>query len=285
MHRTALLALVIASFLPATTSSAQTRHVAISDLTVEQRDPPASLMQRLQDETVGVMGGLTGCYAQRLAARADLAGEWRLRLWVSAQQVIRVTPEGGTFEDPDLLVCVKQRLLEFRLPPDAPRAGANVRFRLSFTSPASGNTLACASSRCAEVACGALEQACCPGSACGPGAECREALCRAPLPPPPPPPPPIRVEVARARGGMTVSEVATAFPSSTFASCASGSTGDVVMSVTITRAGRVRATRTSGSLSDRTARTCIRDAMVALALEARSRTTYARVVVDLDPPR
>lgn len=270
--------------LPATRSDAQVQPVALSNLTVEDRDPPADLLRRFEDETDGVMTGLSVCYAQRLAAVAGLGGQWRLRLWVSAQQVIRVTPESGTFEDAELLQCVKQELLRFRLPPDAPRAGANVRFRLTFSPPAAGQTLVCVERRCGAVACSASGQACCPGAVCGDGLECRDALCQAPLPPPPPPPPPIHVEVTRARGGMTLAELGAALPATLFERCSVGPTGDTAFSLTVLRTGVVRATRLSGSLRDRSARTCLRDALVALRLEPRTRTTYARVVVDLDPP-
>lgn len=280
MQRLALPLLVIASLLvPTGIAAAQAHPVVLSDLTVEDRDPPDYLMRRMQDETVGVMAGLTGCYVQRLGARADLAGDWRLRLWVSAQQVIRVTPEGGSFEDADLLGCVKQELLRFRLPSDAPRGGATVRFRLQFSAPTSGQTFACTGSNCALVACGALEQVCCPGSSCTSGSECREALCRAPLPPPPPP---ARVALSRVRGALTTEQLAAAFSPAVFAGCVTGPVGNATFSVSVSRTGRVRATRVAGTLRDRDARTCLRDAIVGITLPSGTRTSTARVDVALD---
>lgn len=277
-----LFALVAISVSGSVTGSAHaqtpTAFVAIRDLTVEGRDAPSDLRSALDDQTTGVMHAFDVCYAAAQGRRGDAAGEYGLRLWVSAQQVIRVTQESATITDTELYECVKQRLLEFHLPPDSPRAGVTVRFRLVFTAPAAGTAVTCSASSCSAVACGAMGAPCCAVSTCSAGV-CLDGTCQTP---PPPPAPPITVAVTRSRGGRTMEELAAAIPSATFGACVDSNTtfhGDVPFTVTVTTRGAVRATASRGTLRDRAAITCLRSALTHLALDRRARTTYGRIVV------
>lgn len=257
-----------------------TPHVAVRDLTVEDREPPGYLQRALDDHTVGVMGGFDRCFAERSRAVPGLAGELQLSMWVSAQQVIRVTLGAATYTDVELSNCVKRVLLAFHLPPDAPRAGATVRMRVVFSGSAPGTLYRCGDAGCADVPCGALGQACCAGDACGDGVCDADATCSVPPPPPPPPPPPVAIDVTRASGGYTREELAAALSSGPLVACADGSvSGHVPMSVTVYRSGRVVVSALRGTVRDRAVITCLTGGLRGQTLATRTRTTYARIDV------
>jgi hypothetical protein len=115
-------------------------HVAVSDLTVDDQAPPEQYRDMLAAGIAPTVDPILACYRERSAARPGLAGTVRLRLWVSARQVIRVTQEESTLTapgartpgDPQLEQCAAARIREFRLPPAAPEGGARVRFTLRF---------------------------------------------------------------------------------------------------------------------------------------------------------
>lgn len=263
-----------------TPASAQTptAFVAMRNLTVEGRDAPADMRAALDSNTTGVMHGFDVCYAARQAVIPALAGTIQLRLWVSSLEVIRVSLDAGTTLDEELFACVKARLLEFRLPPDSPRAGVTVRFVLAFTAPQPGMVVACTASSCAPTACGSLGAPCCPNQACAAGV-CLSAVCQVP---PPPPAPPVTVVVTRSRGARNIEQLAAVVPASTFEHCVDSSTsfsGDLPLTVSITAAGRVRATASRGTLRDTRAIACVRTALNALRVERQRRSTSARIVV------
>jgi len=268
-----------AAFAPVAQAQTPTSFVAIHDLTVEGRDPPAYLRRTLDDNTTGVMRDFDVCYAARHALRADLAGEFSLRLWVSSRQVIRVTPEGDTVGDPELYTCVKTRLLAMTLPPDAPTAGATVRLRVQFTAPAAGTIVRCVGRDCSAVRCGAVGAPCCPANACsGAGLACVDSTCAVP-PPPPPPPETATVTVSRVRGALTAEAVTALVPSSLFSTCITPEvTREGTYTVTFARTGRVTVT-TTRSMRPTTAQTCVRNVLRALTPGAQARSTTARIVV------
>ncbi len=275
-RRTGLaLVLLFAGSTSATAQSTTTSpYVTIADFAVEDRPPPASMAHMLDDETRGVIHDLEACYATSLSARAGVSGELPMRLYVSAREVIRATPSPATFDDAALVQCTKQTLLRFRLPPEAPDGGAYATFRVRFTPPPSGTTLSCQGTRCSAVACGAMGQACCPGAACGEGVCLATThLCA------PPPPPPVQVATTRARGALTADEVTAALSPAIFASCQGTASGTTTVSLAIAKNGSVRVTMGTGTLRDRTTRTCVRDALRTVTFPARERTTSARITL------
>lgn len=276
---TRLLGLALVLFLAGAAradaqSTTTSSFVTIADFAVEDRPPPSSMAHMLDDETRGVIHDLEACYATSLAARAGVAGELPMRLYVSAREVIRATPSPATFDDAALVQCTKQTLLRFRLPPEAPDGGAYATFRVRFTPPPSGTTLSCQGTRCSAVACGAMGQPCCAGASCG-GGLCNAAtlVCA------PPPPPPVQVATTRARGALTADEVTAAIAPSLFASCQGTASGTTTVSLAIAKNGSVRVTMGSGSLRDRTTRTCLRDALRTVTFPTRTRTTSARLAL------
>lgn len=276
--------LILAMLSLGTIASAQTPtpFVAIHDLTVEDRDPPDYLRQTLDDNTRGVMRDFDVCYAQRQALRANLAGAIQLRLWVSAQQVIRVTPESNTVGDDELLACVKTRLLALRLPSDSPRAGATVRFTLRFTAPAAGNLVRCVDRVCSSVPCGLEGAPCCPSHACSATTlTCNaESVCVTPPPPPPPPPAPtVSIAVSRVTGVITAEEVPALLPTAAIEACVTeATTRDGIFTITATRTGRVTVA-TNRSMRPTAVSTCVRNALRTVSPGTRARTSTVRLAI------
>lgn len=131
-----LFALVLACNRPplAPVTSA-TRSVTLSDVTIGGAPPPEQLADAIVEHENAIVELAERCYGERLEAGSDVSGEHRLLVYVSAAQVIRVTTEESTLNDPVLEDCVKQALLRYELPPGTPRGGVRVRFRLAFTPP------------------------------------------------------------------------------------------------------------------------------------------------------
>ncbi len=113
-----------------------TQSVVADEITLDGEPPPDDFADVVREHTDALLERAERCYADRLAARPGVGGEHRLRVYVSAAQIIRVTTESSTLDDPPLEDCVKQRILQYELPPEAPRGGIMVRFRLRFTPPA-----------------------------------------------------------------------------------------------------------------------------------------------------
>ncbi len=137
MRRAApLLALLVACNRPpmAPVPSA-TRSVVATDITLDGAPPPEDFADEVREHTDALLERAERCYADRLVERPGLAGEHALRVYVSAAQIIRVTTEASTLDDPPLEDCVKQEILRYELPPEAPRGGVFVRFRLTFSAP------------------------------------------------------------------------------------------------------------------------------------------------------
>jgi hypothetical protein len=161
----ALLALIAAGChrAPLPPSIAETRTITLTDLTLGGAPPPEQYAERLGEHVEAIVGRVERCYAERLDAGARPEGEHRLNIWVSARQVIRVTAEASTLADPALEGCIKRSLLAYPIPPEAPRGGVRVRFRLLFAPPPEGARLTCAEAGCELVRCGAEGAPSCPG--------------------------------------------------------------------------------------------------------------------------
>ncbi|MBX3275425.1 MAG: hypothetical protein KF729_34485 [Sandaracinaceae bacterium] len=112
------------------------RAVTATDITFDGEPPPEDLAETVREHTDALLAPIERCYEDRLASRPALGGEHSLRVYVSAARVIRVTTETSSLDDPALEDCVKQAILRYELPPDAPRGGVFVRFRLAFSPPA-----------------------------------------------------------------------------------------------------------------------------------------------------
>lgn len=110
------------------------RSVTATDITVDGAPPPEDFADVVRERTDEVLEPVEHCYADRLADRPGLEGEERLRVYVSAAQVIRVTMQSSTLDDPTLEECVKQAILRYVLPEGSPRGGAFVEFRLIFSA-------------------------------------------------------------------------------------------------------------------------------------------------------
>lgn len=98
---------------------------------MDGRRAPESFHEMLSEAVGNALTPILDCYRHRLAERPDLTGDLRLRLWVSARQVIRATPE-QELSDEALQTCATGHVRRVRLPPAAPGAGAAVRLLLRF---------------------------------------------------------------------------------------------------------------------------------------------------------
>lgn len=109
----------------------QLLRVSVQDVTVDGRRPPEDFNEMVRGAIDEPMDAVLACYREAAARDPATRGDLRLRLWVSAQEVIRVTREQH-LADQALEDCAVERIYETELPPDAPRSGVSVRFLLRF---------------------------------------------------------------------------------------------------------------------------------------------------------
>ncbi len=107
--------------------------VSAHAVTVDGAPPPRSYTAMIQSAIADPLEQTLDCYAEALARDRATAGDLGLRLWVSSHQVIRATPE-RPLADEALQTCAIARIRALRLPSNAPRAGATVRFTLRFAT-------------------------------------------------------------------------------------------------------------------------------------------------------
>ena len=247
-----LLASLVLSF--ATSASAQTTsRVQVTDFTVDGDPPPAEYRQILADAIRPTIGQVEQCYDRRLAVRPTLAGDFRLRLWVSARQVIRATPETSV-GDTELEECARAAIRQFTLPPQAPDGGATVRFVVRFTAPPPGTIP--------------------PATPAAPAAPTIVQTPVAPTPPPVVSTPRVTVAVRSPSGGLSAEAIASAFPALVFEGCATGFTGTLPVTLTISTRGRVTARASRGTTGNAQAPSCaVRQARTVTAPSARRATT------------
>jgi hypothetical protein len=249
----ALLLSLFVSLWPALGAAQGT--VTIDELTVDGDPPPAAYRSMLTDAIAPHLEEIRGAYARRLAERPGLGGDYRLRLWVSAREVIRITPESSVGDD-TLERQTREAIYRFRLPPAAPGGGAWVRFVVRFVAPAAAPP---ASSPLASA----------PPVMGPPTAPPASAPAR-PLP---------TVRIDRIAGALAESALAGALPVPALGTCANGAGGEVPLRVVVDRRGRLSARAGRGTLRDRATVRCIVRALESLSLGPEAGPTRARITV------
>jgi hypothetical protein len=257
----ALLLLLLLTFAPTLALAQGT--VTLEELTVDGEPPPAAYRTMISTAIAPHLDEIRAAYAGRLGERPALGGDYRLRLWVSAREVIRITPE-STLGDESLEEATRTAIYRFRLPPEAPGGGAWVRFVVRFVPPTTSP--------------GGVARA--PSS--GP-------IIAAPPPvvaPPVTPPAPARVptvRVDRISGALAESAFAGALPVPALRTCVGTASGELPMRVTVDRRGRVAARAGRGSLRDRATIRCLVGAIESLTLGPEAGPTRARITITLPP--
>jgi len=253
-------------------AEAQDATVTVTDLTVDDQPPPEPYRSMMDGALGPHVAPVTECYRARLATRPGIAGWLRLRLWVSARQVIRVTNEESTLGDPELETCAMARVHEVTLPPDAPMGGARVRFVLRFAT----TTRAAAAPVAAPVPASA-EQVSAHGELASPpsgGARSTGAGWSPPLT--------ADVGIDRARGPLGAAQLLVALRGLDLSPCGAHG-GSFSLRLSIRPDGAVRA-RPIGGTRDAAARRCLVAALESRGLGPQPGTTRAEVTIRfLDP--
>lgn len=229
--------------------------VQLADLTVDDRPPPASYGDIIRNGIRPTIDPIIACYRARLAERPGLSGEVRLRLWVSAREVIRATQESSTLVDPALEECARQEIYRFRLPNEAPTGGARVRFALRFTTTGRPAPLPTA-----------------PATIVVPTPE--------PAAPIASPPPRATIRVDRIRGALDGEAFSRVILPTAFDACPVG-VGDVELHVTARRDGRLSTRQGRRSVRDRALVRCIVEAVRAQSAPALATATRATITITL----
>ena len=270
MNTRTALALLLLSLAFASSAHAQTAsgpRVELLAVTVDGQTPPESYRQMFAGAVEAAMAPIVQCYRDRIAAGSGAEGDLGLRLWVSARQVIRTTPEADTLRDPALVTCSRARILEVRLPDSAPESGATVRFTLRF----SGARAAVAA---AAAAAGASGPGTTTGTAVTPpqtsaGGTPVVASSRA------------EVRVDSIRGALGTDIVLPAVPTTAFDACPAG-TGSLALTLTITRRGTLTVSQRAGNtLRPYAARRCVLAAVRALRMPTSTASTRAQITITL----
>ncbi|MFN7699696.1 MAG: hypothetical protein ACK6CU_11990 [Deltaproteobacteria bacterium] len=251
LARTAALVWTAALAQPAVLAAQETPRVQVTDFTVDGNPPPAAYRDLLANAIRPTLSQVEQCYERRLSVSPQVRGDYRLRLWVSARQVIRATPESSV-GDRELEECARAAIRQFTLPPQAPEGGATVRFVVRFTPPP-------------------------PGAPAAPVA----APILAPIAPTPPPTitnPRVTVRIETVRGALEAPSLERTFPAVGFETCADGQTGEVRVSVAIDARGRVSARPGRGTLRDRAVLRCVERQLEALSAPSSGGRTRMRVV-------
>lgn len=247
---------VLVALVAGSASAQGTPRVRVEEFTVDGNPPPAEYRQILADGIRPTVADIERCYERRLAVRPTLGGDFRLRLWVSAREVIRATPE-SSIGDSELEECTRTAIRAFRLPPQAPAGGATVRFVVRFTPPP-------------------------PGSVPAPSpVEPTPAPTPAPIAPPIPQTitdPRVVVRIESIRGALAAPSLESTFPALGFEACANGQVGEVPVAVAIDARGRVSARPGRGSIRDRGVLSCVAERLESLTAPPSNGRTRMRVV-------
>jgi len=247
-HSRLALALALALALPLT-AHAQT--VTVHDLTVDGNPPPDEYRALLDAAIATAVVPIRTCYEHELASHPDLRGDLRLRLWVSARQVIRVTPETSV-GDAALETCAHDRVHEFTLPPQAPEGGAQVRFTMTFTPPARGAATP-------------------PPTTAPPSTTI--ATPTAPGGP--------HVALDRLRGALSEEALTYVIDHAGLATCTTTGHGEVPINVSIDAAGHATVHPGRATLRDTAYRTCIVARLGAAQWPTDTAATHVRVTVSV----
>lgn len=253
----ALLASLLGASVAQAQTPAATPRVRVEEFTVDGNPPPAEYRQILADAIRPTIGSVEQCYDRRLAVNPALGGDYRLRLWVSARQVIRATPESSV-GDTELEECARSAIRRFTLPPQAPEGGATVRFVVRFTPPPQGSV---------------------PPVAATPTPP--PAIAVTPIAPPQPQiitDPRVTVRIESVRGALAAPSLQSTFPALGFDTCATGQTGEIPVNVAINARGDIAASPGRGTLRDRNVMRCVERTLEALHAPASNGRTRMRVV-------
>lgn len=252
----ALTSALLATSAARAQTAAATDRVRVDEFTVDGNPPPAEYRDLLANAIRPTLGAVERCYDQRLAVNPRLGGDYRLRLWVSARQVIRATPESSV-GDPQLEECARAAIRTFTLPPQAPEGGATVRFVVRFTPPPAG----------AVAATPAPAQ---PSVIMTPIAPSTPAVITNPR---------VQVRIETIRGALAAPSLEQTFPAIGFEQCATGGTGEVPVSVAINARGQISASAARGAtLRDRAVARCVVRQLETLRAPTSSGRTRMRVV-------
>jgi hypothetical protein len=258
--RTSLLLLAawfsLSLCLPDDLAAQTTPRVQVTDFTVDGNPPPAEYRDLLANAIRPIISQVEQCYDRRLAVTPTLGGDFRLRLWVSARQVIRATPESSV-GDSELEECARTAIRQFTLPPQAPEGGATVRFVVRFTPPPAGTF---------------------PPAVAATPAPTVTLTPIAPTPPPAITNPRVTVRIETIRGALAAPSLQSTFPALGFEQCANGQTGEVPVSVAINARGQIAASPDRGTLRDRAVLRCVERQLEALTAPASNGRTRMRVV-------
>lgn len=256
MNRAFLASLTLAlSFAFASTSHAQTTRVQVVNFTVDGDPPPEQYRQMLADGIRPTLVEVERCYNARLAVNPRLQGDYGLRLWVSARQVIRATAETSV-GDTTLEECARAAIRQFTLPPQAPEGGATVRFVVRFTAPPVGTV--------------------------PPAAVTVTPTPVAPTQPTPvaTPTPRAQVRISTSRGRLDAAAITAALPMAALEQCANGSVGNLPMNIVISRRGSTSSTVASGAtVRDRALSRCVVLALRTMSAPVATGATRALLVV------
>ncbi len=261
MSRSLLFSSLLALLVLAPLASAHAQTITVHDLTVDGDPPPDEYRAMLDAAIARSVVPIRTCYETSLRTHAGLRGDLPMRLWVSARQVIRVTLESHV-GDTTLETCAHDRVHEFTLPPQAPEGGAAVHFVMTFTP-------------------GATTSAPPPSTSI-----------MTPIPPtsgttttttttttPPPPPPAVTIAVDRVRGALSQEALAYVYARAGFEQCTTAQHGTVPVAVTVTAAGRARASVGRGTLRDAAYRRCIEQHVASATHPTASSSTRLRVTI------
>lgn len=265
---TRLALALVALFALSSPALAQT--VTVHDLTVDG-DPPPSEYQAMLDAAIATaVVPIRTCYERELTTHPGLGGDLRLRLWVSARQVIRVTPETHIGSD-TLETCAHDRVHEFTLPPQAPEGGAQVRFVMTFTPPAGGSTSSSSTSSSSTSSS--------TTSSSTPPPTTHSPSIMTPVVPPTTIVLPVTIALDRVRGALSQETLQYVMNHAGFEQCTTAMHGTVPVSVTVTAAGAARASVGRGTLRDAAFRQCIQQHVASATYPTATATSRFRVVV------
>lgn len=265
-----LLALVPVCFSALSTSTALAQgRVSIEELTVDGDPPPDMYRAMLIEGIRPSVEEIGAAYGRRLAERPGLGGDYRMRLWVSNHEVVRITPE-SSIGDETMERASREAIYRFRLPDAAPTGGAWVRFIVRFTAPSSG-VGAAATAPVAPAT----------GSSGSTGTITAGATPSLPVPGARTP----SLTFTRLSGVLPEVQVTAMLPLSALGACVtSARSGTVRFTVSINRRGRVTATRTGGTFNHSRSTTCMERAIEALTPGAEAGPTVARIVLTIPAP-
>lgn len=280
------LALLLALPFFASTAAAQGR-VSIEELTVDGDPPPDMYRAMLVEGIRPSVEEIGAAYGRRLAERPGLSGDYRMRLWVSNREVVRITPE-TSIGDETMERLAREAIYRFRLPDAAPTGGAWVRFIVRFTAPtsgvgAAGTTPVTPPSTGSTGSTGSSGTTGSTGSTGSTGAGSITTGATPSLPVPSTRTP--SLAFTRLTGVLSEAQVTAMLPLSALGACVTSTrSGTVRFTVSINRRGRVTATRTGGTFSHSRSTTCMDRAIEALTPGAEAGPTVARIVLTVPAP-